>query len=420
MFEQNKELMRAEILTIGNEVVSGLIQDSNSQFLSSRLNSAGVNVRRMTSVGDDPEDMVDALNGALERVDLILVTGGLGSTHDDLTKQVLAQRFGHSLVMNDTVLRRLESIMASRGKAMTPGFRSQAEVPDKAEILHNAVGSAPGLLFQHDGKKVYALPGVPKEMRHLYEKYIHPELEANSSGRIAHRLLRTTGLSESELWPLVGGVEELERWVSVASLPSYEGVKIRLSASGKNREETLSKIEQAERWLVPKIEKYIFARDDELMEEVIGRLLLKESKTLGLAESCTGGLIGHRLTQVPGSSAYFIQGAVVYSNEAKMRLLGVSEETLRHFGAVSRETALEMAKGICERSGSDYGLAVTGILGPGGGSEEKPVGLTFIAVADSETSHCEEFRFHQDRKINKERAAQAALNLLRLRLLRVL
>jgi nicotinamide-nucleotide amidase len=342
----------------------------------------------------------------------------LGATHDDITKQVLAEMFQSGFRKDPLVEKMVSDIFQARGQAVPPQACTQSQVPEKAVILYNEKGTAPGFLFQNEGKRVYALPGVPHEMEHLMEKYILPQLAPLGKVRIGHRILKTTGVSESGLWEKIGSAEPLEKIVTVASLPSHLGVRLRLSAWGEGREEVEGKLNAAEKLLRLKIADHIYGRDDESLEEIVGELLRRDKLKLALAESCTGGLIGHRLTNVPGSSDYFMEGAVTYSNQAKASRLGVSDDLLRQYGAVSRETALAMADGIRNAAGVDIGLAVTGIAGPTGEQEGKPVGLAFIAVSGKNSSHCERFQFHQDRVRNKERAAQAALNLLRLWLMK--
>ncbi len=280
-------------------------------------------------------------------------------------------------------------------------------MPDNADVLYNEKGTAPGLLFQQAGKKLFALPGIPLEMEYLFDKYIEPLLVSEKTVHTGHRVLLTTGITEGDLWTRVEALDLLQQIVTVASLPSHLGVKIRLSAHGKSPEEVETRLQEAEQRIRAKIEGYIFGTDGDTLEGTIGRMLVDRKRTLAVAESCTGGLIGHRLTQISGSSSYFMEGAVTYSNEAK----------IRNQGAVSRPVALAMAEGIRQTAGTDLGLSVTGIAGPQGGTPQKPVGLTFIAVADAAESRCERFVFQQDRIRNQERAAQAALNLLRLWLL---
>ncbi len=408
---------RSEILTIGNEIITGLVADTNSGVITRRLETLGISVKRHVSVGDDADEIIDALKQALERVDCVILTGGLGPTHDDITKQVLCRFFNSKLVTDAKVRRRIDLIFQSRGKETPEAAYTQAEVPEKATILHNSKGTAPGLLFEKNGKRVYSLPGVPHEAEHLLETYIVPHLEKPGTLKTEHRILKTTGMPESILWQEIGPVAPFEEHVKVASLPSLLGVRIRFTATGKDLKETSAKLDAAEKLLRRKIDHHIFAVDDETLEGNLGEWLKKNKKTLAIAESCTGGLIGHRLTNISGSSDYFLEGAVTYSNEAKQNRLGVDPALIETHGAVSEPVAKAMAEGIRQKSGSDFGLAVTGIAGPTGGSPEKPVGLTFIAVTGAQGTRCEQFRFHQDRIRNKERAAQAALNLLRLYLL---
>jgi nicotinamide-nucleotide amidase len=404
----------AEILTIGNEIITGLIADTNSGVITRRLETLGISVTRHVSVGDDEEQMTEALKQALEGVDCVIITGGLGPTHDDITKQVLCRFFDSKLVTDPKVKRQIDSIFQSRGRVTPQASYAQAEVPERATILYNTQGTAPGLLFEENGKRVYSLPGVPLEAEHLLETYIVPHLESLGTIKVQHRILKTTGIPESVLWEEIGPVSPFEEHVRVASLPSLLGVRIRFTATGRDLKETAAKLGTAEKLLRQKIDHHIIAIDDETLEGNIGKLLKDNNWTLAVAESCTGGLIGHRLTNVSGSSDYFLEGAVTYSNEAKQTRLGVGPALIQAHGAVSEEVASAMAEGIRQRAGSDFGLAVTGIAGPTGGTPDKPVGLTFIAVTGTQGTRCEKFRFHQDRVRNKERAAQAALNLLRL------
>ena len=408
---------RCEILTIGNEIITGLVADTNSGVITRRLETLGISVKRHVSVGDDEQEIIDALKQAMERVDCVILTGGLGPTHDDITKQVLCRFFNSKLVTDAEVRHRIDIIFQSRGKETPEAAYTQAEVPEKATILHNAKGTAPGLLFEKNGKRVYSLPGVPLEVEHLLGTYIVPHLEKPGTLKTEHRIVKTTGMPESILWQEIGPVAPFEEHVKVASLPSLLGVRIRFTATGKDLKETAVKLDAAEKLLRQKIDPHIFAVDDETLEGNLGEWLKKTKQTLATAESCTGGLIGHRLTNISGSSEYFLEGAVTYSNEAKQNRLGVDPALIKTHGAVSEPVARSMAEGIRHKSGSDFGLAVTGIAGPTGGSPDKPVGLTFIAVTGAQGTRCEQFRFHQDRVRNKERAAQAALNLLRLYIL---
>jgi nicotinamide-nucleotide amidase len=416
MFPKNSGVRQAEIISIGNEVVSGLTIDSNSAHISQSLMDVGIAVSRIVAIGDDDGTIEEAVKQAFKRVDLVIVTGGLGSTHDDITKKVLARVFQSGFRHDEKVARMLQAMFKSRGRAVPEMVLEQCEVPEKAEILYNTKGTAPGFHFSADSRHLYSLPGVPLEMKYLLEQFVLPQLAPLAGKKVAHRVIKLTGIMESGLWEKIGSVDPLEKLVSVASLPSHLGVNIRLSAIGDDSDGLKRRLDQAEQMIRDKVEEYIYARDDETLEENVGQLLRATDLKLAVAESCTGGLIGHRLTQVAGSADYFMEGAVTYSNSAKENRLGVPRELLNQHGAVSREVALAMAKGIRKSARTDIGLAVTGIAGPGGGSEDKPVGLTFIAVDDPNGTQCERFVFPQDRIRNKERAAQAALNLLRLRL----
>ncbi|MDP7148772.1 MAG: competence/damage-inducible protein A [Nitrospinaceae bacterium] len=424
MFKDDNILLKAEIIAIGNEVVSGLIQDTNARYLSSQLHLLGVNVIQITAVGDNEESIVRAVEGALGRADVIITTGGLGSTHDDITKEVLARMFHSKIVVDQKAVAMLE-VMFKKRKRDNPereipeGVRRQSEVPEAATVLYNDKGTAPGLLFNRDGKKVFSLPGVPLEMEHLFEKYIRPDLLKSQSGVIGHRILKTVGLTEASLWGKFGPVDPLEKLVTVASLPSYLEVKMRLSFCAASIEAVEARLGEAEAMVMAAVGEWVYGKDDETLEGKIGEWLRDKGWTLAVAESCTGGLIGHRLTQVSGSSDYFLEGAVTYSNEAKCRRLGVEPSLIRDNGAVSREIALAMAKGVRKSSGANIGLSVTGVAGPGA-SDNKPAGTVFIAISDGRESYCEQFRFYHDRSRNKERSAQAALDLLRRWLLNLL
>ena len=412
MFNDDRILLQAEIIAIGNEVVSGLIQDTNARYLSDQLHLLGVTVPRITAVGDDEESISNAVKNAMSRADIVITTGGLGSTHDDITKEVLARMFNSKIVVDQKAVAMLEAKFKERQREVPEGVRRQCEMPEAAEALYNEKGTAPGLLFTHDGTKLFSLPGVPLEMEHLFEKYIRPKLLKLQSGVIGHRIIKTVGLTEASLWEKFGSVDPLEKLVTVASLPSYLEVKIRLSYCAETSEEVENRLGDAEDLIMASVGKWVYGKDNETLEGKVGELLREKDWTLAVAESCTGGLIGHRLTQVPGSSNYFLEGAIAYSNESKVDRLNVQPFLIRDYGAVSEEVALAMAKGIRKSSGADIGLSVTGVAGPGA-SDNKPAGTVFIAINDEKKSHCEHFRFYNDRSQNKERSAQAALNLLR-------
>jgi nicotinamide-nucleotide amidase len=406
----------AEILVIGDEVISGLIVDTNSKYLGERIYESGVGVSRITKIGDDFSIIKECVEQALQRSHWVILTGGLGITHDDITKSVLMKVFASSLRRDEKVTAMLDATFRKRDREIPESVQSQCEVPHNCQVLYNEVGTAPGFRFERDGHVLFCLPGVPHEMKHLFEKYIAPELVKHSSQTFSHRILRTTGISEADLWEKVGPIDALQEKVTLASLPSHLGVRIRLSVLVEAKEEGEAALEEVEQSLRNRIGQYIYGINDEMLEAKVGQLLTEKSMTLATAESCTGGLIGHRLTQIPGSSNYFNEGFIVYSNDAKVNRLGVEQQVLDEHGAVSDSVARLMAEGVRRVSGADIGVSVTGIAGPTGGSEEKPVGLTFIAVSDAAGTWCGKYIYTHDRIKNKERTAQTALNLVRLRL----
>ena len=412
MFNDEPILLQAEIIAIGNEIVSGLIQDTNGRYLGKQLHLLGIDVTRITAVGDDEGSIVRVVEGALGRVGIVIVTGGLGSTHDDITKDVLARVFNSNMITDDKVMSMLEAKFNERQQKVPERVRSQCKIPETAEVLYNEKGTAPGFLFERDGKKLFSLPGVPLEMEHLFDEYIRPDLKKLQKGVIGHRVIKTVGLTEASLWEKFGPVELLERLVTVASLPSYLEMKVRLSCCSENSEEVEIRLGKAEDMIMSSLGEWVYGKDNDTLEGKVGELFLEKNKTLAVAESCTGGLIGHRLTQTPGSSGYFLEGVVVYSNGAKNSRLGVSPPLIQKYGAVSEEVALAMADGIRKTSGADIGLSITGVAGPDA-SNNKPVGTVFIAISDGEKSDCKYFRFYSDRSRNKERSAQAGLDLLR-------
>jgi len=406
----------AELVVIGDEVTSGLILDRNSQYLGEKIHKLGIEVSRITTVGDSASIIEDCVKLALERSDWVVLTGGLGATHDDITKSVLLKVFECGLKKDSEVADMLEERFQARGREVPPSVRSQCEVPEKAEILYNEKGTAPGFKMRKGCSILFSLPGVPLEMQYLFEKFVAPEMAAQGNKTFLHRLIKTTGLSEADLWAKVGPLEALQEKTAIASLPSHLGVRIRISVLADSIQEGESRLDEVESFLTQQLSSYVYGKDEDELEEKVGALLKEQSLTLSTAESCTGGLIGHRLTQVAGSSEYYKEGFVVYSNDAKIKSLQVESKLIEEFGAVSEPVAQSMAEGVCRVTGADIGVSVTGISGPLGGSDFKPVGLTYIAVHDRSGTYCRKFIFTHDRIKNKERSAQAALNLVRLRL----
>lgn len=411
---------QAEVIVIGDEVISGLIHDTNSKYLGERIHELGIGISRITKIGDDFSTIEECVEKAINRSNWIILTGGLGITHDDITKSVVIKVFGSKLRRDEKVSVMLQKVFKKRNREIPESLESQCEVPDNCQVLYNEMGTAPGLRYEKNGRVLFCLPGVPDEMKYLFEEYIVPELASKSSKTFSQRIIKTTGISESDLWQKVSSLSALQDKVSVASLPSHLGVRIRLSCFAEKKEKGELVLDEVEQSLMGYIGQYIYGTNDETLEDKVGQLLANKSMTLATAESCTGGLIGHRLTQISGSSLYYKEGFLVYSNEAKVSRLGVKQQTLVDYGAVSEPVARSMAEGVCRVTKADIGVSVTGIAGPTGGNDEKPVGLTYIAICDASGTWCKKFIYTHGRIKNKERAAQTALNVLRLRLLGLL
>jgi nicotinamide-nucleotide amidase len=407
-------VLRAQILSIGDELLSGATVNTNAAYLARRLGEIGIPVRRILTVGDDVDEIVRALHEASE-AEVIVSTGGIGPTHDDVTAEAVAAFLGSPLVMDEGTLERIRRAFQERGATMPESSAKQARVPKGAILIENQVGMAPGLHIRKDGRQYFILPGVPSEMQAMTESYLIPALREHSGGVVvARRIVRTTGIYESALFDQVGNLTELKRLgVKVAFLPGVEGVDIGLTVEGKPEREADDLLAKAEAVLRARIGEWVYAVGEVGLEEVVAELLFRTGKTVSTAESCTGGLLAHRLTNVSGSSKYFERGIVAYSNQAKVQILGVREETIRAHGAVSEQTAIEMAEGVRRISGTDFGVSTTGIAGPTGGTPEKPVGLVYIGFADGERSYARKFIFRGERLFNKTRATQAALDLLR-------
>lgn len=412
--------MRAEIITIGTELLHGHIDDANAAYIASRLVAAGIDVHWKTTVGDSEVQIGDALRQALARSETVIATGGLGPTEDDLTCRVIAAVLDRPLVVDRTVLESIRRRFVERGLPMSRNNERQALVPDGATVLANSRGTAPGLLFRtRDGRVVVAMPGVPGEMRPMLTEQVIPKLRAalDVGVRIRSRVLKTCGIAESALDEAIGDLirSSRDRMIGLVAHPGE--VHIRLTVKAGSEEECDRHLNELEAALRERLGALIFGRDEDRLEEVVGRLLRDGAQRIAVAESCTGGLVCHRLTNVAGSSAYFVRGEVAYSDQAKETVLGVPRAMIVRHGAVSQAVAQAMASGIRDAAGTDLAIGITGIAGPGGGSEQKPVGLTYIAIASSEGIASREFRFLADRGTNKLLASQAALDLVRRHLL---
>ena len=415
--------VRAEIIAIGSELLLGGVSDTNSLFLADELLKIGIEVRWKTVVGDDPKDIEEALLHALGRVQVVLTTGGLGPTEDDLTRKVVARVTGRRLSLHDATLRAITQRLAARQRRMTPEQTTQALIPSRAQIIPNPVGTAPGffLHYQDDRHKeeraLMCLPGPSMEVRHIFHEGGAALLEAfvgkAARGTLVRRRLRTFGLVESEIDGRLRDLYAAERLAVLGLQAGVYGVDISITVQGRHPESAETVVKRLERLVRDRVGEYLYAAGTQTMEGVVALKLKAKGLTVAVAESCTGGLIGQRLTSLPGSSAYFERGLVTYSDRAKMDLLKVPEALIRQKGAVSAEVAQVMAEGVREQSGADLGLAVTGIAGPSGGTKEKPVGLVFLALADKKASVSRQHLFSGDREGIRFRASQAALDLLR-------
>jgi nicotinamide-nucleotide amidase len=406
--------MRVEIICIGDELLIGQTVNTNAAWMGEQLVNIGVQPEWTTTVGDSRENMLSALRIAESRADEVLITGGLGPTHDDITKEVVTDYFGGTLVLNREILENIRERLRRRGIEMAKVNEDQALVPDNAQIMENVKGTAPGMIFRRNGKSFFVMPGVPFEMKDMMTRYILPELKQRLSGRaIRIRNFMTTGVAESTLFTQLDNLPEILKLAQVAFLPSLFGVKICLMATAASAETADDLLQRAEAMVKDKIGGSIYAEDDVPLEVAVARLLLERKATLSVAESCTGGMVGNLLTNIPGSSNFFERGLITYSNRAKIELLGVPPQVIEQHGAVSAETAVAMAEGVRRVAGTDYGISVTGIAGPDGGTAEKPVGLVYVACADQNRSICERHLFANDRIGNKQRSTTAVLNLLR-------
>jgi nicotinamide-nucleotide amidase len=410
--------LNAHILTIGDELLIGQVLNTNQAFIAERLNSIGVDVAFMATVGDTPDAVIGALRAAWESAAVTVVTGGLGPTHDDITRNALCAFFRTDLVPNDEVRRHIGELMKRRNIPWSASAEDQCLVPRSAEVVPNPLGTAPGLRFSGDGKTMFALPGVPYEMKEMIDGSVMPFLAPLAGEQvIRHRTLLTTGIPESLLAAQLGDIDQLLAGASLAFLPSPSGVRLRITVHGRSPAEADGTVRDVEGRIRAKVSRYIYGTDEEDLETVLGGMLAERHLTIAVAESCTGGLIAHRLTNVSGSSAYFERGVVTYSDASKSELLGVPAGTIATWGAVSRETAESMASGIRSRARTDIGLSTTGIAGPTGGTPSKPVGTVWIGIADRKGTLALRFNFGEGRVRIKERASQAALELVRRRLL---
>lgn len=410
--------MKAEIIAVGSELLTPDRVDTNSLFLTEELNKLGIEVVRKTVVGDERALLLEAFRDALGRVPFTVASGGLGPTEDDLTREAVAELLGRKLVRNDAVVRAIEARFRSFGRQMTDNNLRQAMVPEGAEPLDNPRGTAPGLWLENGEQIIALLPGPPRELKPLFLEQVLPRLRRRiPANRMFHRELRVTGLGESHVDHLAGPIYTRYPEVQTTVLASPGEVQIHLRIWSDNAQHAAACLAELERALDLALAERIFSRDGSPLEQVVARELLKQNATIAAAESCTGGLLAERLTAIPGSSAYFLGSVVCYSNDLKTAWADVPAEMIATKGAVSAEVAVALAEGIRRRVGSTLGLGITGIAGPGGGSEEKPVGTVHIALASAVGARDRALRFPGDREMIRMQASQAALDMVRLHFL---
>jgi len=406
--------MLAEIITIGDEILIGQIVDTNSAWMAQQLNNAGIRVKQISSVSDSREHILTALKEADGRADLIFITGGLGPTKDDITKNTLAEYFGVGMVENKEALDNVLRIFAKYNRPMLDINKAQAMVPANCEVITNKNGTAPGMWFNVDEKIYVSMPGVPFEMMYMMEEEVIPKIKTLFKlPIIIHKTILTVGEGESFLATRIADIEDsLPKHIKLAYLPKLGQVRLRLSGQGDDEQSLRDEIEQYAAKIVARVSENVAAEEDIALEKSILDFMAERNLTLSVAESCTGGYISHLFTQHAGSSKVFFGGAVSYSNQLKESILGVKNETLDKYGAVSEETVVEMVEGALRNFKSDYAIAVTGIAGPDGGTADKPVGTVWIAVASAQKTVKKKFTFGSKRLQNIERSASAALFML--------
>lgn len=407
--------MQVEIITIGDEILIGQIVDTNSAWMAQQLNLRGFKVKQITSISDDETHILKALKEAATRASVVLITGGLGPTKDDITKKTMCKYFNTSLVLNDAVYRDVELLFKERGFEVTALNRGQAEVPANCEVIRNPVGTAPGMWFEENGVVYISMPGVPYEMMHMMDNSVLPKISAYFNAPIIlHHTLLTQGIGESMLADKISDWEDaLPAHIKLAYLPSISSVRLRLSGFGEHKEPLQAEFEKQLNALKLLVEKYCYGENNDTLELVVGQMLKQKGHTLATAESCTGGQIAATITKVPGCSAYFKGSVISYANEIKEGFLSVSKKDLETYGAVSKQVVEAMAKGIINAMQVDFAIATSGIAGPDGGSEQKPVGMVWIAIASKEKIYSKQFLLGKNRDRIIQAATLTSLNLLR-------
>src|SRR5919199_1163886 len=411
-------MLTAEIIAIGSELLTPTRSDTNSLWLTDQLNQIGIEVKLKTVVGDDDARLEEAIKDALRRSRVLITTGGLGPTEDDITRKIAARAMGRRLQLDEKVLAHIRAMFMRWGRAMPEINARQAMIIEGAEVLDNPNGSAPGMYVEHEGRSVVLLPGPPRELKPMFESQVKARLAAKAGDvRVVRRVLRVSGLGESAVDEKIAPVYRQYANPQTTILFNRSEIEIHLTAQGKTEQEAELLLDGLAGQIEERLGDAIFAFRGETMEEIVGLRLAVNGFTLAVAESCTGGLVAERITEVPGSSVYFREGVITYSNDAKVRSLGVDSELILKHGAVSSEVAEAMAEGVRQRADTDFGLSATGIAGPNGGTEEKPVGLVYIALSDDAHTEHRKLMLPGDRHLIRWRASQAALDLLRRRLI---
>ena len=408
---------KAILISIGDEILYGQTLDTNSHWISGALDHLGIRVVRKVTIGDRKEEILHYFKESEEQADTVLITGGLGPTNDDLTKPCLVEYYNTHLVRNEEVLENIQNLFQKRGREMTRLNEEQADLPANCMAIPNVIGTAPGMWFEENDTILVSMPGVPYEMKRMMEDTILPKLkEKYSQNGIYHRLIRTIGIPESKLAELIKDWEHaLPDYIKLAYLPTMGSVKLRLTTDGDSEDRKREIQNQIDK-VLPTIEKYVYGFDDEEIEEAIGRMLKERDYKLSIAESCTGGFLSHKITSVPGSSQWFNGSFVPYSNQLKNEQLHVPKEIIVEHGAVSEPVVLALAENVRKESRTEVGVSISGIAGPGGGSDEKPVGTVWIGYSDKEKTVAKKFQFTKDRSINIHYSAIAALNMIRINL----
>jgi competence/damage-inducible protein CinA-like protein len=412
--------MDAHIITIGDEILIGQTLNTNAAYIGGKLADIQVFVKKSSVVADQEGEILKEFKNCWENNDLVVATGGLGPTHDDVTRQCVVKFFNTELVQSKEVLEDIKTMFTKRGREITKVNEGQALVPKIAKVIRNSRGTAPGFWIEKKNKIFIAMPGVPFEMKEMMENFVLPALKdrlKNPKEISLRKTLQTTGIPESALFEKLGNLDEILEGAKLAFLPSQFGVKLRITTREKTEDEAKDRLTEIEQRIRSKVGRYIFSREEESLEDVVAKLLKERGLTISIAESCTGGGLANALTNVSGASAYFERGIVSYSNASKVEILKVLEDTIAEHGAVSLEVARQMAEGVKSISGTDLGISVTGIMGPTGATTDKPVGLVYIGLCDDKVCTAKEFRFGDDRIVNKQRTIQTALDMVRRHLL---